>query len=153
MNKQEGDDDMNNTIYENMRMLITAYDKVKGRSNWAVKSDLSTLYPHSRGTMYLHFSRTEHLWESKKQGVVVLVRPIHNWADHVEHEDTEYLNANAINLMCDTMILIENIIEKNERLNNLLSLITTIDAQAEYKGMHLDMMEKIKQLKKTLGGE
>jgi hypothetical protein len=143
--------DMRNTQEDVMKQLVAAYDKVKGKGNWAQTRDMTTVYPHTRGTMYMHFGRTEHLWESKKEGAVAYCRPIHDWVNCMGEEDEAYLNENSINLMCDAMIHIENMIKKAERLNELLALIVTVEAATEYKGIHSDMLKKISQLKKTLG--
>ena len=140
-----------NTREDVMRGLVTAYEKVKVKGNWARTSDMAKVFSYSRGTMYMHLVRTEHLWEKKKKGVVAYCRPIHDWIDCMDEEDEEYLNENSINLMCDTMILIENMTQKAERLNELKEIIIRIDAADEYKGMHSDMLKKISQLKKMIG--
>ncbi len=140
-----------NTQADVMRGLVAAYDKVKGKGNWARTSDMSSVYAFSRGTMYIHLNRTEHLWESKKKGVVSFCRPIHDWTECMDEEDEEYLNENGINLMCDTMIHIENMIQQAKRLNELKEIIATVDAGSEYEGMHSDMQKKISELKERIG--
>ena len=138
-----------NTRIELMNMLISAYEKTKDESKWSKAMDMSSVYPHTRPTFYNHLQRTVDLWEKKKKGTVVLLRPIQDWANYVEKND-EYLNENTINLMCDTIMHIENIHEKVVRLYELLDLIELVGGSVEYKGMYSDMNKRLKILKKDI---
>ena len=131
-----------------MNNLVKYYNKVKGKGNWAQKRDIATIFDKTKGTFYLHFNRTADLWEHKKEGLVVLVRPIEKWDDLLVQE-SDYTNQNPINLMCDTIIHIENTIEKCSRLNQMLNLVSILDEDSIYKGMRDDIKERINTLKET----
>ena len=80
----------------------------------------------------------------------MLLRPIHDWSDYVDETKDEYLNENTINLMCDTIMHIENIHEKVVRLYELLDLIELVGGNVEYKGMYSDMNKRLKNLIKDI---
>ena len=138
-----------NTRIELMNMLISAYEKTKDESNWSKAMDMISVYPHTKPTLYTHLQRTVDLWEKKKKGAVVLLRPIQDWANYVEKNDG-YLSDNIVDLMCKALLHIENIHEKVVRMYELLDLVELAGGNVEFKGMYSDINKRLKKLKKDI---
>ena len=134
-----------------MGKLVDAYESVKDADGWAQVRDMRMIYSQTNSTMYKHIERTIHLWEKKKKGAVVFMRPIKNWRDYSSNSEEEYYFAqDSFVLFGDMLRALSSIHSDVTRLSKLNEIMQFKNAQADYKGAYSDYKAKLKTIKKLI---
>jgi predicted amino acid racemase len=134
-----------------MRWLIEVYEKVE-EDGWAeVRNMVFASTKVSRPTFYSRLKRVQHLWEKKKNGVIVLVRPITNWREHIlDLDEKYYFSTGSFAILSDSFREVNKIEEAFNRLSKLHELMIMVGIAEEYEGAYTDFQNKITAIKKSL---
>jgi len=129
---------------EVMNILVALYDKAKDETGWAEFRNMISLSDTGKVTVYHRMNRVHHLWERKKQGTVVLVKPIHNWDEHIQtDEEKTYFAQDEFMLIAD-MIGALNSIESNiKRLKKMKEVLSLTNGESKYEGAYSDYQKKV----------
>ena len=134
-----------------MNTLVEAYEKVADEKAWAQVRDMCMIYPQTKATMYKHIERTIHLWEKKKKGAVVYMRPIAGWRNQISNSEEEYYFAqDSFVLFGDMLKALTSIHAETTRLSKLNEIMQFKNAQEDYKGAYSDYKAKLKTIKKLI---